>query len=152
MTTAHDRMRDHIETSRYMQDRHERGQARVADQLWETDQALSNRVRFFAAGVLAVSWGLLLDPRASFDLRFLLTACVLAMVSLMLDFAYLSFRRSALEAALRRGDNVLDGIGPFRGLAQISGLLRALFFFAATGALAAAALMALLPQLAPSAG
>ncbi len=152
MTTAQDRMRDHIETSRYMQDRHERGQARVADQLWETDQALSNRVRFFAAGVLAVSWGLLLDPRATFDLRVLLAACVCALVSLMLDFAYLSFRRSALRAALNRGVNTLDGIGAFARLAQLAGALRAVFFFAATGALVAAALMALAPQLGPGAG
>jgi hypothetical protein len=147
MNTARDAMREHIENTRYIQDRHERGQARVAEQLWETDQALSNRVRFFAAGVLAVSWGLLIEP-GGFDMRLLLAACVLAMVCLMLDFAYLSFRRSALRAALQRGENVLDGIGPFTKLAGLAGVLRALVFFAATGALVAAALLALWPRLA----
>lgn len=147
MSTARDTMREHIETSRYMQDRHERGQARVAEQLWEADHALSNRVRIFAAGVLAVSWGLVLEPRG-FDPRLLLAACVLAVVSLMLDFAYFSFRRAALYAALRRGANVLDGIGPMAGFARVSAVLRAAFFLAATAALVTAAMMALLPQLA----
>lgn len=146
MTSARDHMRDHIETTRYMQDRHERGQHQLAERLFETELALSNRVRIFAAAVLAVSWGLVLEPRG-FDLRILLASCVLAVISLMLDFSYFLCRRIALAAAFRRGSNAYNGIGPFVGLAALAGFFRALFFFAATGALAAAAILALLPQL-----
>ena len=54
----------------------------------------------------------------------------------------------ACESACPSGVRYRDLISPFRSLAQVSGLLRAVVFLAATGALAAAAIMALLPQLA----
>ena len=146
MNTAREAMRDHLENMRHSQDRHERGQSRVAERLFETELALSNRVRIFAAGVLVVSWGLLLENDGGFDLRLVLAACVLAMVSLMLDFSYLLCRRIALSAALKRGINAYDGSGVFAPLAQVSGFFRALFFFGATGVLTTAAIQALWPR------
>jgi hypothetical protein len=148
MNTARDTMRDHLENTRYMQDRHERGQSRVAERLFETELALSNRVRIFAAGVLVVSWGLLLDNESGFDLRLVLAACILAIASLILDFGFLLSRRIALSAALQRGANYYNGIGPFAGLAKVAGFFRALLFFGATGILTTAAVMALWPRVA----
>ena len=147
--TAARLQREATERQFRMQDKHERGQAAVAEQLWEVDQALSNRVRIFAVGVLAVSWGLLLDPRG-FDPRLVLLACTLSLISLVFDFAYFICRRAALEKAYRRGIHALGGAGLGVILTRLASLLRAIFFFGATATLIFAAVRALLPTVFPS--
>ncbi len=155
----HNEMRREMEArANRMQDSHERAQYAVADQLFETEEALSNRVRIFAAAVLAVSWGLLLEqagadeaaaaPRVVFDLRLVLGAAVLSIVSLILDFAYWSLRRTALAQSYRRGAGVVGGIGWAVPYMHAVSTLRALVFFAATGVLVLAAVSAFWPVIA----
>lgn len=146
-----DAMNRAMEESRRLQDRHERAQYEILQRLWDTEQALSNRVRIFAVGVLAVSWGLLLQETGAaegeglFDLRLVLGAAVLSIVSLVLDFIFFSLRRMALTHAARRGTRALGGSGTAATFAAMFGTLRAIFFFAATGVLVYAAVSAFLP-------
>ncbi len=140
-----------MEESRRLQDRHERAQYEILQRLWDTEQALSNRVRIFAIGVLAVSWGLLLQETGAeegqglFDLRLVLGAAVLSIVALVLDFIYFSLRRTALSNAARRGTRALGGSGFAAPLANLFSTLRAAFFFVAAGVLVFAAVQAFLP-------
>ena len=145
-----DAMRRAIEENRRSQDRHERAQYEVQDRLWETDEAISSRVRFFAVGVLIVSWGLLvqetgLDEESAFDMRLILGAAVLSVVSLIFDFLYLTFRRSALVHAIHNGTRALDGSGPNAKLAEMMSWIRVVFFCLSTAMLVYAVITALLP-------
>ena len=138
------------EETRRMQDRLERAQYEVYDRLWETEEALSNRVRFFAVGVLAVSWGLLVqesgpESTALFDMRIVLGAALLSIASLVSDFLYFTFRRGALRHAARSGSQDLDGSGPNAGFAQLASTIRLILFVCASAALVFAAVQALLP-------
>ncbi len=156
-----DQVRREMQERQYrMQDSHERAQYAVAEQLFQTEEALSNRVRIFAAAVLAVSWGLLLDrtgtgePAAfgveggpAFNLVLVFAAAILSMVSLIFDFAYWSFRRSALRASYHQGAGVIGGIGKTVPLMHGVSILRAIAFFGATIALTSAAVLAFAPHL-----
>ncbi|MEL7371317.1 MAG: hypothetical protein AAFN74_20510 [Myxococcota bacterium] len=133
-----------------MRDRNERRQYEVYDRIWETEEALSNRARFFAAGVLAVSWGLLvqeagIENASLFDMRLVLAAAVLSVTSLVFDFLYFTFRRGALRHAAHSGSNDLDGSGPSAKLAILASSARLIFFAGAASALVFAAINALLP-------
>lgn len=151
----HNEMRREMEArTNRMQDRHDRAQYAVADQLFETEEALSNRVRIFAAAVLAVSWGLLLDQagegetsKLAFDLRLVLGAAVLSILSLVFDFAYWSLRRTALLKSYQRGAGVISGIGWAVPFMRLASLLRAIVFFAATALLVLAAMTAFWPAI-----
>ncbi len=149
-----DPLRRAIEENRRMRDKIERAQYEVYDRLWETDEAISNRVRFFAAGVLAVSWGLLVqetgaDDHSAFDMRLILVAAIFSVLSLVFDFLYLTFKRSALmHSARHRSGRDVDGSGPNRALAGLSSWLRVVLFCAAAAVLIYAVIMALLPVLA----
>ncbi len=144
-----DPLRRAIEETRRMQDRRERAQYEVYDRLWETEEALSNRVRFFAVGVLAVSWGLLVQEQgtqnSNFDMLTVLGAAVMSVVSLVCDFLYISFRRWALIHAARNNPSQVDGSGPGVGLARMANGARILFFCLAATMLVFAAITALLP-------
>lgn len=140
-----------------MQDRSERARYEIFERLWETEQAISNRVRIFSVGVLAVAWGLLLQETTTvndslFDLRLVLGAAVLSVVSLVLDFVYFTLRRAALANAARRDVYAIDGSGPAAPLARMTGLFRAIAFFAAAGVLVYSAVVALLPVVLASGG
>lgn len=153
-------MRREMQERQYRaQDSHERAQYAVASQLFETEEALSNRVRIFAAAVLAVTWGLLLDQATgagatgvAFSLPLVLVSAGLSLISLILDFAYWSFRRTALLASYSRGAGVIGGIGwtvPFMRAASVA---RAIAFFGATGVLVTAAGQAFWPVISTAGG
>ncbi len=136
--------------SRRLQDQHERAQYEVLERLWDTEQALSNRVRIFAVGVLAVSWGLLVQETGSdasgvFDLAIVFIAALLSIAALFFDFLYFQFRRTTLAHAARRGTRALNGSGPMVPFLNAAGTLRAIFFFSAIGALVYAAVSGLAP-------
>lgn len=143
MSDALNRAREMLERS---QDQQERARFAVAEQLWRAEEALSNRVRIFAVGVLAAAWALLLEPKG-FDLRLVFASAGLAMVALVLDFLYFVFRRSALAAAYNRSAHAIEGFGPYALMMRTTGIARALVFFAAAGALVVAAALAVLPRL-----
>ena len=84
------------------------------------------------------------DPNF-FDLRIILAAALLSVVSLVFDFLYFTFRRSALANAARAGSTDLDGIGPFVGFAKLAATLRVIFFCSAAVALVYGTVSALLP-------
>ena len=145
-----DPLRRAIEENRRSQDRLERAKYEVSDRLWDTDEAISNRIRFFAVGVLVVSWGLLIqeagiDTQSVFDMRLILSAAVLSVVSLVLDFLYLTFRRSALIHAIKTGSSSLEGSGPQVQLAGLMSWLRVVVFCVSAGTLLYAVITGLLP-------
>ena len=147
-----DPLRRAIEETRRQQDQHERAQYEVYDRLLETEEALSNRVRFFAVGVLMVSWGLLVqetgmeDP-SMFDMRLILGAAILSVISLVFDFLYFTFRRGALRHAAVHRTRELDGSGPYAGFATLASKIRLSFFCLASVTLVYAVVTALLPIL-----
>lgn len=145
-----DPLRRAIQETRRLQDKHERAQYEVYDRLWETEEALSNRIRFFAVGVLAVSWGLLVQETGMegtrlFDMRIVLGAALLSVTSLVFDFLYFTFRRGALIHAARQGTRELDGSGPNARFAKVASTVRVWFFMLAAIALVFASVQALLP-------
>ena len=145
-----DPLRRAIEETRRQQDRHERAQYEVYDRLWETEEAISSRIRFFAVGVLAVSWGLVVqeagfEEPSRFDMRLILGAAILSIASLIFDFLYFTFRRAALMHAARHGTRELDGSGPYVRLASAMSVLRVSLFCLAAAMLVFTAIGALLP-------
>ncbi len=158
MSDAHAQMRREMQERQFrMQDSHERKQFAVADQLFQTEEALSNRVRIFGAAVLAVSWGLLIgqadaETASAFDFRLIFAASTLSVISLLLDFGYWNFRSIALRTAYRKGIGAIGGAGWAVPFMRLSGILRAIMFFGATGVLIAAAVGAFWPRLSASAG